>query len=303
MNNKRWDYWQVIFKAKLKRCFLVLFLFLLPNMYVHANPEVLIGITAQGAVGSSVAELEIGLNFQFEKVTKDKGYSVKIKFFPNEESVLSLLQKGQLDGYFGTSSFFFKHQQYFNSDSLFAPIFNNGIKQSYLLLVRNESEIDSVAMLKKTKLSYSETDEVGLLYLKQLLKKEGMGELHNAFNEVLRKRNPNLAVSALFFKQVDAVLMLENDFMVASELNPQIKKQLKIIKRSPEYITHIFATTTTLTGAISKREIEDTVFEVGNADENKNYIGYQGLRRVQLEEFNNIRALVQDEDKTAKTGR
>ena len=105
---------------------------------------------------------------------------------------------------------------------------------------------------------------------------------------MLEKKNPNLAISAAFFKESQAVLALEGDFNVAAELNPQLKEQLMAIETSPEYITNIMAVTNNLEGPMSALEFESNVHSIGGAISSKRLLktySYGNLRKIKDVEF------------------
>ena len=261
----------------------------------QAQTEYVIGLTAQGIRGASVEEIELGFNYQLQNVGKDKDYSMKIKVFPTKERLIYLLMQRKLTGYFGTPKIFIENKNDFNSDLLYSPVLSGKVLQRYVLLVRKDSGIDSLEKLKNTSLSYCEADEVGMLYLHKLIKDKKIGELDGFFSKLVIKKNPNLDIAAVFFKETKAALILESDFEVATELNPQLKQQLIALETSPEYITNLMAILSNLEGPMANSELDTNILNISNAISNKKLMkpyNYGAMRKIKLEDLNSVRDLI-----------
>ena len=149
--------------------------------------------------------------------------------------------------------------------------------------------------LKNLSLSYCAADEVGLLYLQKLLNDKKLGEIHSFFKKLVVKKNPNLDISAVFFKETQAALALEADFTVASELNPQLKQQLIAVEISPEYINNAIAISNNIAGPMSNMELENHIMNLGNAIRSKTLMqsyNYGSMRKIKSEDLNSVRDLI-----------
>lgn len=188
-----------------------------------------------------------------------------------------------------------QYHKEFNLDLLYSPVLNEKVLQRYILLVRRDAGIDQLLNLKNKTLSYCATDEVGMMYLQKLIKDKKSGDIHQFFSKTVVKKNPNLAISAVFFKETQAVIVLEADFAVAAELNPQLKEQLVAIQTSPEYVTNILAVTNHMEGPMSVAEYEDNVLNIGGAIQSKKLLksyNYGKLRKIKSEDLNSVRDLI-----------
>jgi len=66
------------------------------------------------------------------------------------------------------------------------------------------------------------------------------GEEFSAFfSEVKQVDKPSRGLLPVFFNQSDACVLTEESFSTVSELNPQLKNELIIIEKSPEYVATI----------------------------------------------------------------
>jgi ABC-type phosphate/phosphonate transport system substrate-binding protein len=265
------------------------------SLLAQAKTEYVIGLTAQGIRVASVEDVELGFNYQLENITKNKSYSMKIKVFQNDDQLTNMLLEKKLLGYFGTPLLAVKYPKEFNLDSMYVPVLNDKVLQRYVLLVRKDSGVEQLEGLKNKSLSYCLTDEVGMMFLQKTLKQRKAGSVDNFFNKTIVKKNPNLAISAVFFKEAQAVIVLEADFIVASELNPQLKEQLASIETSPEYVTNILAITNHFDGPMTPIEYEENVLNIGGAIQSKKLLksyNYGKLRKIRKEDLMSVRELI-----------
>lgn len=263
---------------------------------LEARQEYVMGLTLQGLRSASLEEVELGFNYQLSQITKDKNYSLKIKVFPNNQLLTDALSENQLVGYFGPPLLYIQHKTRFNEEQLYSPVLNNQVMQRYLLLVRRDGDIKQLADLKKSDISYCLTDEVGVFYLQKLLKDKKQGPLSAFFNKLVLKKNPSMAISTVFFKETKATLVLESDYIVAAELNPQLKKQLIAIETSPEYITSVLAVKKNLSGPMTAEALEQHVFSTGFNMKSKTLLknyNFNELRKVKGAELESVEKLIQ----------
>jgi ABC transporter, phosphonate, periplasmic substrate-binding protein len=285
----------------IKSCFarngfkLALLYLCLIGLSAHAKTEYIIGLTAQGIRSATTEEVELGFNYQLESLSKGKDYSLKIKVFSTEEQLTQAILDRKLVGYFGTPLLYFQHVNQFDSDLLFSPVLSDKVMQRYLLLVRDDSGVAQIDKLKNTKLSYCAADEVGLFYLNKLIEGQKLGALNTFFSKLTIKKNPSLAISAVFFKETQATIVLESDYIVATEINPQLKKQLRVMHSSPEYITNLLVISKGLDGPMKPADIEANVLSLGGAIQSKKLMksyNYGAMRKISFEDLNSVRNLI-----------
>lgn len=244
---------------------------------------------------ASVEDIEVGFNYLLGKMTKAKPYNMKIKVYPTVDHLSDAINDQKVMGYFGPPLLFLQNKDTFDTDYIFTPVLNDKVMQRYFLLVRKDNVIDKFEKLKNKSLSYCETDEVGIFYLKKLIKEKKLGQLDTFFSKMMVKKNPSLVISAVFFKETQASIVLESDFMVATELNPQLKTQLIAVEVSPEYITNMLAIHKNIEGPLTKSEYEAHVSSLGGAIKSKkmfqNY-NYGSLKKIKLEDLNSVSDLI-----------
>jgi hypothetical protein len=262
---------------------------------VQAKTEFLIGLTAQSIRSATTEEVEIGLNYYLNNISKNKNYGLQIKVFQSEDQLNQSLSERKLIGFFGTPLMFFQNKDEFDSNLLFSPVLSNKVLQRYLLLVRNDSGITQIKQLNSAQLSYCLADEVGIIYLHKLMKDKKLGSPNTFFSKLSIKKNPNLAISSVFFKETQATIVLESDFIVAAELNPQLKKQLMVIDTSPELITNLLAIKKDQNGVMTPTDFETSVLNLGEALQGKKLLksfNFGEMRKIKLEDLNSVQELI-----------
>lgn len=177
----------------------MLLMLLTASFSSQARPEYVVGLTQQGIRIATVEEVELGFNYELEKISKDKDYALKIKVFSSDVELNNMLQARKIKGYFGSPMMFFENMRDFDASRLFVPVIGNKVKQRYVILVRKDSGVNQLAQLAQKAIAYCTTDEVGALYLQHALNQKRLGTVDGFFSKKIIKKNPSLAATAVFF--------------------------------------------------------------------------------------------------------
>lgn len=281
---------------KLWCCFVLL---MLTCLVAQAKTEFLTGLSIDSIRAASIEDVERGFNQALEKYSEDKKYQLKIKVYPNNQQLTNLLLEHKIQGYYGSPLLVIQHMQEFNTSALYSPEFRNKMMQRYVVLVRKDSSIDQLTKLKRASLSCCAADEVGMMWLRKAIRDQRNEDLNSFFSQVNVKKNPNLAILSVFFKDSEAVLVLEDDFKVAAELNPQLKEQLIAIQTSPEYIVNVIAVTNHIEDVVSADEYERNILSMGQAIQGHRLLktyNFGALRKIRAEDLNSVRDLIETHD-------
>jgi phosphonate transport system substrate-binding protein len=116
----------------------------------------------------------------------------------------------------------------------FVTFDEGGVYQSVVLLVRRDGGVRVLLDLKGGRLSASieHAHSVHLKWLEVLLMREGFRTAGDFFAKVGKAKGPSQAILSVFFKQADACLTTMQAFRLASELNPQIGRELVPLAQS-----------------------------------------------------------------------
>ncbi|WP_162459088.1 PhnD/SsuA/transferrin family substrate-binding protein [Desulfosarcina ovata] len=118
----------------------------------------------------------------------------------------------------------------------------NGPAISYVVIVGKETGISSPEDLSGRKLVIGKDRRMDLArpWL-QTLMTDKTGKPHQStFQTPKVVENPSKAILQVFFRQADAALVVSEAFDLACELNPQLRKKLRVVAESPPFITALF---------------------------------------------------------------
>jgi ABC-type phosphate/phosphonate transport system substrate-binding protein len=115
-------------------------------------------------------------------------------------------------------------------------LFGNDYGNEYVLLGNRELNIHKLNQLKGRKILLSMgSNPIPLLWLRHLLKKQGLPGSERFFGSYKEVDRASQAILPVFFKQADACIVPRRAFETSAELNPQISQKLEILITSPLY--------------------------------------------------------------------
>lgn len=116
-------------------------------------------------------------------------------------------------------------------------------EENFLFLVHNESDITELSQLRNLDVNIHTgpiTNIIIDLWLKSLIR-SSFGTLPSKFfSETKNVNTPSQALLPVFFKQATACVLGKKSFNVLTDLNPQLKNNLRIIKVSPAFLLTVF---------------------------------------------------------------
>ncbi len=125
------------------------------------------------------------------------------------------------------------------SFDLFATGSTEGrITEEYLLLVRKDRGFDRLDQLAGRTLGVVDNPRMSLalIWLDTVLLEAKLKRSSDFFRQVTLDRKVSQAVLPVFFGKIEACLVTKDCFEVMSELNPQLKQQLRILNASPPLV-------------------------------------------------------------------
>lgn len=130
----------------------------------------------------------------------------------------------------------------FSFAELFVCTYGGKTNLNYLLLVRADSGIQSLADLRGKTLNFFESPKtsLALAWLDIELARQRAKIVDSHFARVTRARKLTSAVLPVFFKQCDATLVDSVGYETMCELNPQVGKQLKPLLASALFMPTVF---------------------------------------------------------------
>jgi hypothetical protein len=81
---------------------------------------------------------------------------------------------------------------------------------------------------------------LALPWLETLMAEKAIGAVDSEFSAISEADNPSRAVLQVFFHQADACLVTAGIFKIASEMNPQVGRELRVLVESPKVVPGLF---------------------------------------------------------------
>lgn len=273
-------------------------LFSITAFQALAEPYLLVaGSSVMGFRENEKENVMLGFTTAFNTVLAQDEIKCNFKVFENSDDLANAIARKELNSFFGSPVEFFKSESRFLKAPLAGAIFGEKSKAKIFLVVRNDSGIESLQQLKGKKLSAHNLiiDDLIGLYLETLLLERGLPPMERFFSEILYSETSNRAFVDLFFKKVDASIMTERQYEVASELNPQLRKQTKIIESSEPYLIFIAALTKETPKEVAEI-IKHNLYNIHKTPKGRHILNLMRMHsfvEVSISDLDNLRALLE----------
>jgi len=205
--------------------FLVLvFVFFLSLHAKEGTKRFNVAYMADSMTNYSKKDLKIAMNLWLQELAKKAGYTSQMFFYEDPKKIVADLKAGKIDY---ISAFPLVYVKYFNLN-LLSDGFSGGLKNIddnlFVILVRNDNKIQSWEDIRKIdpRVGIQKYDEIMHLYSKYKTKNINL----NIEDYSKRSR----AILDLFFNKLDVVIVPRISFILATELNPQLSKKIKILE-------------------------------------------------------------------------
>src|ERR1019366_2578668 len=167
---------------------------------------------------------------------------VETHIFETPEAMSDALKQGQIDAVTMLSDDFLGLTPELQPATVFIGTKAQAFTENYVLLVQRNAGISEVAGLAGRKLGCQSNarTSLALQWFDTLLARQSMGPAEAVLGSLTKNDSPSKAVLQVFFHQADACLVTSNVFALASELNPQLRKELKILAVSPAVVPALF---------------------------------------------------------------
>ena len=176
-------------------------------------------------------------------ISRKKGLVAKTKIYDKLSDLEKDLKLKKVDLVAMVSNEFVELKNRLLMDPLFISSRQGELYESLVLLVRRDSGIRSIVDLRNKIFiqSRGRYAAVHRIWLETLLMKEGVPNLKCFFASYKEAMKPSQAVMPVFFRQADACITTRNFFEVLSELNPQLRRDIMVLKESRPIATGVIA--------------------------------------------------------------
>lgn len=159
------------------------------------------------------------------------------------ESALTALRTNEVDGLGLTTPELRRMAQAIRFDRLAVATHRDQVRETYVLLVREDSGLTGVEELEKRQLLVLQNPRMslGLIWLDTLLLENGLKSAADFCGRIMFATKASKVALPVFFRQADACLITRRAFETLIELNPQVGNQLRVLATSPAVIPAAFA--------------------------------------------------------------
>ncbi|MCG7869476.1 MAG: phosphate/phosphite/phosphonate ABC transporter substrate-binding protein, partial [Candidatus Thiodiazotropha taylori] len=213
------------------------------SLAIAGDREVTIiaGLSEESLYDTSITDAKIVFSLIFNQAIQESEEQFVLEIYETDLEVERKLISGELDAVFTNTIHYLKIEEHFNPMGSYIIQHGPEIKPQYYLLTKRNSGIQRLSQLQGMKISIPRGHAVGKLYLDVMLLRQNLPVTDQFFSEIRMTQESNSAVVNLFFGKVDAALVTDDAFNVASELNPQLQKRLIVIDVSEPFAHQIVA--------------------------------------------------------------
>jgi ABC-type phosphate/phosphonate transport system substrate-binding protein len=177
-------------------------------------------------------------------ILKQRGILVDVetKILENSQDMVDSLKNDQIEAASMLTNEFLALDPKIRPDTVFLGVKNKSVTEQYVILVHRNSGISDVRDLRGRKVVLHQSPRTSLApqWLETLLEGRSRGLAAEVSSTTTSVENASKAVLGVFFRQADACVVTSNVFDTASELNPQLRKELRVLASSPEVIPTLF---------------------------------------------------------------
>lgn len=202
------------------------------------NP-VKVGGSLESLNDRSITDAEIAFQLLFNEILAEIDISFTIKIFEDEEILIKKFERGDVKALFLNTLGFLAIEDTVHPTARYVVQYGPQLKQRYLVLARSSDKSLDLSSFHRRKLSVSTGHLVGQRFLDVVLMEQGLPESDNFFGHVDTTNDSNTAIVDLFFHNTDLALVPESSFLLAQELNPQIKKTITVLEQSEPMIYQV----------------------------------------------------------------
>jgi phosphonate transport system substrate-binding protein len=180
--------------------------------------------------------------------------------FDRTEDLFSAVQNGQIDGAAVKTDEFFSRPPALEPEAVYLGLRNGKTTEQYILLVHRKSGIEDLDALKGHSLLLHKSARTCLAapWLDICLARRGLGPPESIFIKIERPEKVSRAILRVFFRQDDACVVTRAAFEMMCELNPQLRKELRLLAASPEVVPSVFFFRPGFTGRL-REDVEASI--------------------------------------------
>ncbi len=201
-----------------------------------------IGFSKKAFLNFSIQDGKAAAKVLAQKIFENQApnYEANITVFENLQLLKSLVSNDKLHLVTLTSPDYYVVKDQLELTPFCVPVFFGDQFSKLILVVKKGNGINNLKSLKNKKIIvFANTDidnSFALMWIDNILMKEFNETSKTYFSEIKLSSKTSEVVLPVFFDKYDACIITEGLFDVQSELNPQIKTKLDLIRESDKFI-------------------------------------------------------------------
>lgn len=227
--------------------------------------------------------LEIWVKEVFNDLENKDGIILKPNVMIYEDLALlkSAIEKDKLDFLILSILDYLELKDQIAFDPILMGAFKGVVGEENVLLVHQDLEGEGLESLKNRRLMVypGHRGEISKTWLSTLLLQQGDCASEQYFSEIRLAKNPTQAVLQVFFHQADACVVHYYAYETMAELNPQLKTQLKVLKKSPIFAYGVNLLTRKFEPAL-KETVTQVALEIGTLIRGQQILRLFGMDQI-----------------------
>jgi ABC-type phosphate/phosphonate transport system substrate-binding protein len=247
------------------------------------SPEVLrLGVSHTSFGTVSRNDASAALKAWAATVTRERKLqlAVEVDIVENLEDLRKDVAQGILHAVSMTSEEFFESGE--QPEYVFLAAKGSACAEQFVILVHRDGGVDDMPALRGRRLVRHVTSGTSpaLPWLETLLADQNLGRADEFLGELSTLDSPSKSVLRVFFRQSDACLVTANAFELACELNPQLRRQLKVLTTSPPLVPGVFFFVKNYTSP-HRLEFESAILDLHNTVAGQQVLTVFGSSRME----------------------
>jgi ABC-type phosphate/phosphonate transport system substrate-binding protein len=161
-----------------------------------------------------------------------------VQIYDGAASLIAAVNKGEADIISMGTQEFVEVESQLHAIPVLTYMQGGHVENEYLILVRQDSSIKTISDLrgKRMALPRGGRNSMASLWLDGLLDENGLPGKAEFFRELKDVQKPSQTILPIFFKQLEAGIVLRSAYDTAVALNPQIGRQLEVLAASSKFV-------------------------------------------------------------------
>ncbi|RQW87379.1 MAG: hypothetical protein EHM79_07920 [Geobacter sp.] len=188
-----------------------------------------LGYTGNAYQDTTNQDIKAAVSILIQKVAWKYFGKSEAKYYDSVSEMASALKSGKVRVLCGPPEDFMEMRKHVPVDPILISASSSGHETELLLLVRKDSDIRSLADLKRKTLVMPYRNPINSMFhiwIETLLMRDGHKSIETYFSVVKNTRTTSRGIMPVFFRQADACVVTRHIFDLAAEMNPQIGREL-----------------------------------------------------------------------------